>query len=100
MVEEFANKSEVEFILSNRAKKGHRTHAFRKIEKTINLQNAKYSLLAEKVILEEIKKLEAHQGKTNFIADYLRMGGAEAGNQYITDATQLLTKSDTLVTGQ
>ena len=43
-------------ILSDRAKKGHITHAFRKIE---------------------IKKLEAHQDKINFIADYLRMGGCK-----------------------
>ena len=68
MAEKFHNKSEVECILSYRAEKGHRTRSYRKIEKTINLQNAKYSLLAEKVILEEIKKMETHQDKMTFIA--------------------------------
>ena len=69
MAEEFTYKSEVECILSYRAKKGHRTRAYRKIEKTISLQNAKYSLLVEKVILKEINKLETHQDKVTFIAE-------------------------------
>ena len=90
MAEEFAKKSGVECILKYRAKKGNRTSAYRKIEPTINLQNAKYNLLAEKVILEEIKKLETHQDKVTFIADYLRMGGVENANQYVTEAAQLL----------
>ena len=80
MADEFANKSEAECILSYRAKKGHRTRAYRKIEKHINLRSAKYSILAEKAILEEIKKIEAHQ---TFKADFLCMGGVESSNQYV-----------------
>ena len=49
----------------------------------MNLQNAKYSLLAEKTILDEIKKMEAHQDKVTFIADYLRMGGINKSEQYV-----------------
>ena len=63
MSEEFAQESEAECIQSYRAKKGHRTRSYRKIEKTMNLQHVKYSLLAEKVIPEEIKKMETHQDK-------------------------------------
>ena len=97
MSEEFHNKTEAECILSYRAEKGHRTRSYRKIEKTINLQNAKYSLLAEKTILDEIKKMEAHQDKVTFIADYLRMGGINKSEQYVAEAAQLLTTSDALV---
>ena len=97
MAEEFSNKSEIECILSYRAKKGHRTRSYRKIEKYINLQNAKYSLLAEKAILEEIKKLEAHQDKMTFIADFLHMGGVEGANKFVTKAAQLLLATDALV---
>ena len=97
MAEEFANKSEIECILSYRAEKGHRTRSYRKIKKYINLQNAEYSLLAEKAILEEIRKLEAHQGKMTFIADFLRMGGVENTKNYVTKAVQLLLATDLLV---
>ena len=97
MTEEFHNKSEVECILSYRAQKGHRTRSYRKIEKTINLQNAKYSLLAEKAILDEIRKMETHQDKVTFIADYLRMGGVDKAAQYVNEAAQLLLASDALV---
>ena len=84
MAEEFHNKSDVERILSYRAKKGHRTRSYRKIETSINLQNAKYSLLVEKAILEEIKKMEARQDKMTFIADFLNLGGVEGANKYVT----------------
>ena len=97
MAEEFAHKSEIECILSYRAVKGHRTRSYRKIEKTINLQNAKYCLLGEKSILEEIKKMEAHQDKMTFITDFLHMGGVEGANKYVTEAGQLLLATDTLV---
>ena len=86
MSEEFAHKSEAECILSYRAEKGHRTRSYRKIGKTMNLQHAKYSLLAEKVILEDIKKMETHQDKVTFIADYLCMGGVDKAAQYVAEA--------------
>ena len=68
-----------------------------KIDKYITLQNAKYSPLLEKVILEEIKKIEKHQDKVNYIADSLRMGGTATANQYLDEAATVSTATDVLV---
>ena len=97
MSEEFAHKSEAECILSYRAEKGHRTRSHRKIEQHINLQKAKYSLQAEKAILEEIKKLEAHQDKMTFIADFLHIGGIAGADKYVNEAATYLQATDALV---
>ena len=97
MSEEFAHKSEAECILSYRAEKGHRTRSHRKIEQHMNLQKAKCSLQAEKAILEEIKKLEAHQDKMTFIADFLHIGGINGADKYVTEAAQYLQATDALV---
>ena len=49
------------------------------------------------MILEEIKKLKAHQDKVTYVADFLRMGQVENAAQYVAEAAQLLTATDTLV---
>ena len=48
----------------------------------------------KKAILEEIKKVEAHQDKMTFIADFLHIGGINGGEKYVTEAAQYLQATD------
>ena len=51
----------------------------------------------KKAILEEIKKVEAHQDKMTFIADFLHIGGINGADKYVTEAAQYLQATDALV---
>ena len=86
---DLANKTEADCILSYRAEKGHRTSTWRKLHKYVNLQTAKYCILSEKIILEEIKKIERHQDCLTLIGKFLHVGGTATANQYVTEAVNL-----------